>query len=90
MLLLGCDPREDAPILDLRLRKGVRRNGVTLAIASARPTALDLNATLIARYAPGADGEFAQALDSALAAGSLSTADTNKSSMVGATGWMES
>jgi NADH-quinone oxidoreductase subunit G len=71
VLLLGCDPREDAPILDLRLRKGVRRNGVTLAIASARPTALDLNATLIARYAPGADGEFAQALDSALAAGSL-------------------
>src|SRR5947209_4729763 len=26
VLVFGCDPREDAPILDLRIRKGVRRN----------------------------------------------------------------
>ncbi len=38
VLLFGCDPRDDAPILDLRIRKGVRRNGVQLAIATARPT----------------------------------------------------
>ena len=28
---------DDAPILDLRIRKGVRRNAVKLAIASSRP-----------------------------------------------------
>jgi NADH-quinone oxidoreductase subunit G len=69
VLLLGCDPLDDAPILDLRIRKGVRRNGVTLAIASARPTALDPNATLIARYAPGDEAEFAASLALALQGG---------------------
>ena len=39
VLVLGCEPLDDAPILDLRIRKGVRRNGVKLAIASARPSA---------------------------------------------------
>jgi NADH-quinone oxidoreductase subunit G len=67
VLLLGCDPRDDAPILDLRIRKGVRRNGVKLAIATARPTALDLNASLVVRYAPGDDEAFVLALDRALA-----------------------
>jgi NADH-quinone oxidoreductase subunit G len=67
VLLLGVDPREDMPILDLRIRKGVRRNGVQLAIATARPTALERNATVIARYAPGAEAEFVAALDRALA-----------------------
>jgi NADH-quinone oxidoreductase subunit G len=62
VLLLGVDPLEDAPILDLRIRKGVRRNGVTLAVASARPTHLDRNATHIARYAPGHEVEFLDAL----------------------------
>ncbi len=67
VLLLGCDPRDDAPILDLRIRKGVRRNGVALAIATARPTALERNASLIARYAPGAEAEFLSALERGLA-----------------------
>jgi NADH-quinone oxidoreductase subunit G len=66
VLLVGCDPRDDSPILDLRIRKGVRRHGVTLAIATARPTALDANAELTARYVPGADGEFLAALERAL------------------------
>ncbi len=57
----GSRPRDDAPILDLRIRKGVRRHGVKLAIASARPTALDPNAALIARYAPGAEALFVDA-----------------------------
>jgi NADH-quinone oxidoreductase subunit G len=67
VLLLGCDPREDASILDLRLRKGIRRQGVKLAIATARPTALDPSAAQITRIAPGGEGEFAVALDRALA-----------------------
>jgi NADH-quinone oxidoreductase subunit G len=67
VLLIGVDPREDAPILDLRIRKGVRRNGVKLVIATARPTALEQNATLSARYAPGATAEFLTAVDRGLA-----------------------
>jgi NADH-quinone oxidoreductase subunit G len=34
VLLLDCDPIADAPILDLRLRKGVRRHGLKLERAS--------------------------------------------------------
>ncbi len=34
VLVLDCDPIDDAPILDLRIRKGVRRNGVRLAVAT--------------------------------------------------------
>ena len=35
VLVLACDPVADAPILDLRLRKGVRRHGLKLVHASA-------------------------------------------------------
>ena len=58
VLLVGCDPVDDAPILDLRIRKGVRRRGVQLAIATDRPSALDANAQRIARYAPGDAAAF--------------------------------
>ncbi len=37
VLVLGCEPLDDAPILELRIRKGVRRNGVKLVVASSRP-----------------------------------------------------
>jgi NADH-quinone oxidoreductase subunit G len=66
VLVLDCDPVDDAPILDLRIRKGVRRNGVRLAVASARPGALDPNAELTFRYAPGAGEALLVALDAAL------------------------
>jgi NADH-quinone oxidoreductase subunit G len=66
VLVFGCDPRDDSPILDLRVRKGVRRHAVKLAIATARPTALEANATASVRYAPGADAQFAVALERAL------------------------
>jgi NADH-quinone oxidoreductase subunit G len=69
VLLLGTEPVDDAPILDLRIRKGVRRNGVKLAIASARPSTLDPNATLSIRYAPGSEAEFLAELGSALSGG---------------------
>ncbi len=35
VLVLEADPIEDAPILDLRLRKGIRRHGMRLVQASA-------------------------------------------------------
>ena len=66
LLVLGCEPVDDAPILDLRIRKGVRRNGVQLAVASARPSSLDPNAALSLRYAPGGEHAFVVALDAAL------------------------
>ena len=66
MLLVGVEPLDDAPILDLRIRKGVRRNGVKLAIASARPSALDPNAAQLIRHAPGGEAEFLTDLIGAL------------------------
>ncbi len=65
VLVLGCEPLDDAPILDLRIRKGVRRRGVKLAIASARPSSLDPNATLSVRFAPGDEAGFLSALEAA-------------------------
>ncbi len=67
VLVLGCEPLDDAPILDLRIRKGVRRRGVALAIASARPSALDANAKSVLRYAPGEEAAFVEALAAAVA-----------------------
>src|SRR5947209_16610385 len=58
VLVLGCEPLDEAPILDLRIRKGVRRRGVRLAVATARPSALDVNAQTVVRYAPGEDAAF--------------------------------
>ncbi len=67
VLLLDCEPVDDAPILDLRLRKGVRHHGVKLLIASSRPSALDRRATRSARFAPGCGAAFTAALDAELA-----------------------
>jgi NADH-quinone oxidoreductase subunit G len=65
VLVLDCEPLDDAPILELRIRKGVRRNGVRLAVASERPSALDPSA-LTLRYAPGRGAEAAAALAAAV------------------------
>ena len=69
VLVLGCEPLDDAPILDLRIRKGVRRRGVRLAIATARPSALDQSAQLTVRFAPGEETSFLAALASGLSGG---------------------
>jgi NADH-quinone oxidoreductase subunit G len=66
VLVLDAEPVNDAPILDLRLRKGVRRQGVQLAVASPHASLLDANAALSVRYAPGAGALFAGALSAAL------------------------
>ncbi len=67
VLVVGCEPLDDAPILDLRIRKGVRRRGVQLVVASARPSALDPNAKQVVRFAPGGEAAFLAELDAALA-----------------------
>jgi NADH-quinone oxidoreductase subunit G len=69
VLVLGTEPVDDAPILDLRIRKGVRRRGVRLAVATPRPSSLDPNAKLCLRYAPGAEHAFVAALEAALGSG---------------------
>jgi len=66
ILVLGTDPLHEMPILDLRIRKAVRRGGAKLAIASERPTALDGGADESARFAPGEATAFIQALAAAL------------------------
>ncbi len=66
VLVVGVEPVREIPILDLRIRKGVRRRGVTLAIAGPRRSTLDPNAALSLRYAPGRDAAFLAALAAAI------------------------
>ncbi len=56
VLLVGADPLNTMPILDLRLRKAVRHANLRLVVASDRPTALDGGAEETARYLPGEAG----------------------------------
>jgi NADH-quinone oxidoreductase subunit G len=87
VLLLDVDPVDDAPVWDLRIRKGVRRRDVQVAVASARPTALDPTATAILRHAPGAGEAVLVALDAALSGddgnlgGAATAAGTNAQSV---------
>ncbi|MFN8215376.1 MAG: NADH-quinone oxidoreductase subunit NuoG [Solirubrobacterales bacterium] len=67
ILVLGTDPLHSSPILDLRVRKAIRRNGARLVVATERPTALDGGAEAIARYAPGEAAVFIAELTKALA-----------------------
>jgi NADH-quinone oxidoreductase subunit G len=67
VLVLAADPLNDAPILDLRLRKGVRRNKLELAVVSPAATTLDANAGHVCRLAPGSGAAFVQALAATLA-----------------------
>jgi NADH-quinone oxidoreductase subunit G len=53
ILVIGTDPLHSSPILDLRIRKAIRRNGAKLAVATEQPTALDGGATAATHYAPG-------------------------------------
>jgi len=66
ILVLGTDPLHSSPILDLRVRKAIRRNGAKLVVATERPTALDGGAEAIARYAPGEAAHFVGELTKAL------------------------
>jgi NADH-quinone oxidoreductase subunit G len=67
ILVIGTDPLHEMPILDLRIRKAIRRGDAKLAVASERPTALDGGAAVDAvRYAPGESAAFVRALATAL------------------------
>src|SRR2546421_4020109 len=66
VLVLDCEPVDDAPVLDLRLRKGARRHGLRLAVVTSRPSSLDPNAERWLRIAPGAGESLLGALDAVL------------------------
>jgi NADH-quinone oxidoreductase subunit G len=66
ILVLGTDPLHSSPILDLRIRKAIRRNGAKLVVATERPTALDGGAEAIARFAPGEAPHFIRELGKAV------------------------
>jgi NADH-quinone oxidoreductase subunit G len=66
VLVVGTDPLHSSPILDLRIRKAIRRNGARLVVATDRPTALDGGAEATARYAPGGATRFLSELAEAL------------------------
>src|SRR4051794_36750924 len=66
VLVLDVEPVDAAPILDLRVRKGVRRQGVKLAVATSCPSSLDPNAKAVLRFAPGAGEAVLVALDAVL------------------------
>ncbi|MDQ1741296.1 MAG: NADH-quinone oxidoreductase subunit [Pseudonocardiales bacterium] len=68
ILVAGCDPLNESPILDLRIRKAVRRGGAKLLVATERPSALDGGAHEAARFAPGEAGAFFGAVAGALGA----------------------
>jgi NADH-quinone oxidoreductase subunit G len=68
VLVLGTDPLHSSPILDLRIRKAMRRSGTRLCVAGDRPTALDGGAAAVRRYPPGGEAAFLAELNSALAA----------------------
>jgi NADH-quinone oxidoreductase subunit G len=71
VLVVDAELVDEAPIVDLRVRKAVRRNGTKLVVASSRPSTLDPNAAATLRFAPGgaegALGQLAAALGSSRA-----------------------
>lgn len=66
VLVLGAEPVNEAPILDLRIRKGVRRNAVALHTVAASPSTLDPIAASSLRFAPGGEHAVLVALAAAL------------------------
>jgi NADH-quinone oxidoreductase subunit G len=66
ILVLDTSLVDEAPILDLRVRKAVRRNHAKLVVATSRPTSLDANAAAVLRFAPGAVEAAIGALASAV------------------------
>ncbi len=79
ILVIGTDPLHSSPILDLRIRKAIRRNDARLTVATERPTPLDGGAVEAARYAPGQAADFLADLTRAL----NDTADGPQSEPVG-------
>jgi predicted molibdopterin-dependent oxidoreductase YjgC len=66
IVLLGADPYERQPIIDLRIRKAIRA-GAQLIVVTSEPLRLDRLATSVIRYQPGQTGTVARALRALIA-----------------------
>jgi NADH-quinone oxidoreductase subunit G len=53
VLVFDTDLVEEAPIVDLRVRKARRRRGTKVVVASSHPTTLDATADAVIRFPPG-------------------------------------
>jgi NADH-quinone oxidoreductase subunit G len=62
VVLLGCDPKEELPVLYLRLRHAVMNDGVSLIELAPRRTSTTSLATLSLRYRPGEIAPLVDAL----------------------------
>jgi NADH-quinone oxidoreductase subunit G len=87
ILVLDTELVDEAPILDLRVRKAVRRNRARLVVASSRPSTLDSAAKAALRFAPGAAEAALAALAAALGSPRAGGADLDElARRAGATG----
>jgi NADH-quinone oxidoreductase subunit G len=66
VLILDTELVDEAPIMDLRVRKGRRRNSVKVVVATSRPSSQDPDADAVVRFAPGTGEAAACALAAAL------------------------
>jgi hypothetical protein len=66
VLVVETELVDEMPILELRVRKGRRRNGVQVTVASSHPSALDREAAATVRFAPGSGEALLAALAAAL------------------------
>jgi NADH-quinone oxidoreductase subunit G len=69
ILVVETELLDEAPILDLRVRKAARRKDAQVVTATSRPGALDGIASAALRFAPGAAEAGLAALGAALAGG---------------------
>jgi len=67
VLLIACDPTEELPILDLRIKKAVSRCGTKLLSLNDQSTALDKYADLKIKYKVGSEAYAIDALTKSLA-----------------------
>jgi NADH-quinone oxidoreductase subunit G len=67
VLIVDTELVEEMPILDLRVRKAVRRNGVKVVTATSRPGSLESGAVTALRFSPGAAEAALGALAAAIA-----------------------
>ncbi len=66
VLVIETELVDEAPILDLRVRKGARRHGTKVVTLTSRPSTLDPNAAAALRFAPGSAEAALGALAAAL------------------------
>ncbi len=66
VVLIASDPTEELPILDLRLKKAMTRQGVQMVVLNDQQTLMDKYATQSLRYNVGTDGAVLAGLNAAL------------------------